>query len=715
MLNESPTPSPLEPSTSQAADADLQSLSQALVFLARQLDHPCEEAQAFRLISEVMRSHPGTVHDSWWSWLLSAGRSLGLTLRVSDVPPRDLKVILHSGTCVVAECRAVRDHQLNIQELDAKRIVLVGSLPAKLPEHLEQRSKGTLIRVILAVAEPDLGAAHHRHEKPWVMLWRLLAPDHKDLWAVVAISGVAGLLMLSVPVTAQQLVRTVTFATLYQPIVVLSLMLLGLLGFVAALQSLQVYVAEIIQRRLFVRIAGQVTRHLTQADAAAWRQYSMPELVNRFLEVAIVQKVTAALMVDGIAILLTTLISMSVMAFYHPFLLGYDVVLLVLLATIFFGFGRNGVKTAIQESRTKYGVLSWLEDMARCPGVFRTGGVELLAQQRTDVLCADYLHARRSHFSILIRQIVLVLILQVIATTALLGLGGFLVLNEQLTLGQLVAAELIVAMIVASFAKLGKHLEGWYDLLASVDKLSHLLDLPAEPQDGLIGLSRQGPAELVICEAASRETGSPTDPSSKRPLLRVAPGETAALVNWNPSLTHDFADGLRGLRGVSGPTLLIDGVQIDDIRADVLRQHVAVARDLEFLPSTIAENIHLSRPQVGESDVREACHAAGLTDELHLAGLSLSTQVLPSGWPLNAGQQRRLILARALAGRPRILFIDQLCDAFAAAEFQQVWARVSRPPSPMTILVATVREDIAQVIGHATTGPRSHGTEPGGH
>jgi putative ABC transport system ATP-binding protein len=703
MLNGSPILNPQF--NAENSDADLPGLSQALVFLARQLDRPCEEAQACRLLSEVMRSNPGTVHDSWWSWLLSAGRSLGLTLRVSDVPPRDLPAILRSGARVVTERRAAQDHRLNFQELDAKRIVLVGSLPTILPERLEQQGAGTLIRVIIAASEADLGSAHHRHEKPWVMLWKLLAPDRKDLWAVLAISGVAGLLMLSVPVTAQQLVRTVTFATLYQPIVVLSLMLLGLLGFVAALQALQVYVAEIIQRRLFVRIAGQVTRHLTQADAAAWRKYAMPELVNRFLEVAIVQKVTAALIVDGIAILLTTLIGMSVMAFYHPFLLGYDVLLLVLLATIFFGFGRNGVKTAIQESRTKYGVLSWLEDMARCPGVFRTGGVELLAMQRTDVLCADYLHARRSHFSILMRQIVLVLILQVIATTTLLGLGGFLVLNEQLTLGQLVAAELIVAMIVASFAKLGKHLEGWYDLLASVDKLSHLLDLPAEPHDGLIGLSSQGPAEIVIRKAAPHQTDSQDDTSSRNELLRVAPGETAALLNWNSSLTQDLADGLRGLRGLSDLELILDGVQIDDVRGDVLRHHVTVARDLEFLPGTIAENVHLSRPRVSESDVREACDAVGITEELRQAGRTLTTQLLPNGWPLNAMQQRRLILARALAGKPRVLFMDHLCDVFAEVEFRELWQRLSRYQPRTTILVATARQDIALLIGHVAAGP----------
>ena len=692
---------------SEHEGTDLTSLAQALVLLARQLERPCEEAQAYRLLSEAMRSHPGTVQKSWWIWLLSAGRSLGLTLRVSDVPTRDFSAILQSGALLVTERSEAQQHRLNFRELDSKGIILVGSLPTTVTEVPEQRGSGNLIRVIIASGETDFPSAHHHDEKPWVTLWKLLAPDQKDLWAVATISGVAGLLMLSVPITAQQLVRTVTFAALYQPIVVLSLMLLGLLGFVAALQALQVYVSEIIQRRLFLRIAGQVTQRLTRADSAVWRQIAMPELVNRFLEVAIVQKVTASLMVDGIAILLTTLISLSVMAFYHPFLLGYDIVLLVLLATIFFGFGRNGVKTAIQESRAKYGVLSWLEDMARCPGIFRTGGVDLLAMQRTDVLCAHYLHARRSHFAILLRQIVLILILQAIATTALLGLGGFLVLNEQLTLGQLVAAELIVATIVASFAKLGKHLEGWYDLMASIDKLSHLVDLPSEPHDGLIGLTRQGAAAVSIQSLSSDESNS-TSHASVGQLLDLAPGERAALLNWNPASTHDLAEILRGARGISSLTVQIDAVRTDDIRPDVLRVHAAVARELELLPATISENIHLSRPNVTEQNVRAVCDATGLSKEMKSAGMSLSTQLLPVGWPLDELQTRRLILARALAGQPRLLLIDHLLDVFAESDVVELWQQLSQSQPQTTILVATVREDIAQLVGRSVTGPRDH-------
>jgi putative ABC transport system ATP-binding protein len=677
---------------------EIADLSRALVFLARQLDRPCEESHASRLLAEVIRANPGAGQDYWWRWLLSAGRSLGLSMQVADIPAADLPVLLRSGAIAVAERRVVEIQKLNLPKRSLQRLCVV--------EHggdCDNKSFGApepnTLRVILVIPGSH-GVSEH---KPLVMLWKLISPDQSDLLALVVISGAAGLLMLSVPVAAQQLVRNVTFATLYQPIVVLSLLLLGLLGFVAALQALQVYVAEIIQRRLFLRVASQVSHRLVRADVAVWTHHSVSDLVNRFLEVAVVQKVAASLLVDGIAIVLTTVIGMGVMAFYHPFLLGYDALLVLVLTAILFGFGPSGVRTAVEESRAKYDVLSWLEDLARCPSVFRIGGVEPFAIQRTEVLCDTYLRRRGTHFAILIRQIILILMLQAIATTTLLGLGGFLVLNEQLTLGQLVAAELIVTMIIASFAKLGKHLEGWYDLLASINKLSHLFDLPPESNDGLVGISFQGPVELVFAESDSSTLSPGEHPESRS----VRAGESAALLDWNRSLTAEIAQLLQGQRHSSALHLMIDRIRIDDIRPDILRQHVSVVASLEFLPASVAENIHLSRSNIFESDVYGVCESTGLNVELANSGLNLTTSLLPNGWPLHGRQQVLLALARVLAGKPRLLYLDHILDTFNETEFQELWQQLSRIQSHTTIVMATGRADLAKYVGSVIPEPRN--------
>ncbi len=652
-----------------------------------------------RMVAEVALCWPGALADNWWKWLVEAGRSLELDLRVADVEVRDLVPILASGAVVLVKT----DDGQSLVEL--KRSGRRGYVSQRLdgnPVTADLPFQNGFLRVVIGhAAHHPGGHDSHAHPKPFALLWKLLQPEWKDILTVVAISSVAGVLMLSVPVTAQQLVRAVTFATLYQPIVVLSLVLLGLLGFVAALQTLQAYVAELIQRRLFIRVAGTVARHLPRVSTEAWQQTDVPEVMNRFLDIVVVQKVVAALLVDGIGIVLTTVIGMSVMAFYHPFLLGYDLLLLGFLALVVFGLGRRGVQTAILESKAKYSVVAWLETMARCPSIFQSFGVDALACDRADVLCAQYLQQRRVHFRILLRQVVMILFIQVVATTALLGLGGYLVLQEQLTLGQLVAAELIVAMIVASFAKLGKHIEGWYDLLAAVDKLAHLTDLPLQSNAGIVGVSRNGPARLEIrlrdqsgSVAASHENSTGTNGAN----LIIKPGGMVALCNGDEKVLGSIRQTLAGSRTREEWMVTVDGVDVVDFRPDILSAHVAVARSLEFIPGTIAENIHLHRLGITDADVLLALNITGLTEEFRRAPLLLSDDMLPSGWPLRPSQALRLVLARALAGRPRVLVLDGLLDSLGDKELGECVSQLASISRHTTILVLTNQARVASLI-----------------
>jgi ABC-type bacteriocin/lantibiotic exporter with double-glycine peptidase domain len=684
-------------------DADaLRAIAAGLHYLSAHAECPCEPRVAERLVAEAAHGWGGTPQDSWWRWLLGAARSLGLELRVADVSAKDLGVLVRAGTAVVAG--PPEDGTLLIVEPGRRRTVRWSYLDGRRDSVAIPRD---IVRVVLA------GPLHlpsgHAAPRPLRSLWALLRPELKDVGAIVCLSAVAGLLMLSIPVTAQQLVRAVTFASVYQPIVILSLLLLMLLGFTAALQAVQAFVAEVIQRRMFVRTAATVAGRLPHAAASNWQDGHPPELVNRFLEIALVQKIVASLLVDGVSIVLTTLIGMTVMAFYHPFLLGYDVVLLGLLTAVIFGFGRAGVTTAITESKAKYALQAWLEDLARCPSIFRTPNVALWGTQRTDALCAEYLVARRSHFRILLRQIVLILSLQAIATTSLLGLGGYLVLQEQLTLGQLVAAELIVAAIVSSFAKLLKHLESWYDLLASVDKLAHLLGIPLESQQGLIGLSPSGPARLQFPSALPADPLRPGEES----LIEVSPGECVALCGWSDADIEQLCSLLRGEASANASCVLIDGIDVFDLRPDVLRSHVVVVRDLEFLDATIAENIHLNRPEVLEDRVLWLVENLGLGNDLRRRRIALTSPMTPSGWPLMWSERLRLVLARTLAGQPRLVFVEHLLDGLAEDELERVAGVLKAVSKHTTILVATERNDIARIFPRRIPGSNWRMAETG--
>jgi putative ABC transport system ATP-binding protein len=318
-----------------------------------------------------------------------------------------------------------------------------------------------------------------RAESAGARLWMFAALDRDDLWLLVIYASAIGLLNLAAPIAVQSLVSSVAFGVLLQPIVVLSLLLMLALGIQAALKAMSLRVVELLEERCFVRAAvdfswrlGRITDESDEHDLDA-----------KFFEVVSIQKSIRTLLSDGLGTVLQIAIGLLVLAFYHPALLAFDLILLVLIALIIWIPASKGLATSLSESKKKYALAGYLRKLHGA----RTQSERLNEADippKTESLVREYLDARRSHFRVAFGQQVGALVLQVLAITVVLGLGGYLVLMQQLTLGQLVAAELIVASIAAGVAKLGKHFDAGYDLLTSLEKLGHVIEL--ETQDSLV-------------------------------------------------------------------------------------------------------------------------------------------------------------------------------------------------------------------------------------
>jgi putative ABC transport system ATP-binding protein len=469
---------------------------------------------------------------------------------------------------------------------------------------------------------------------------------------------------------------------------------LGFLGFAAAIRALLAYVVEILQRRLFVRVVADLAYRLPRVRQDAFDGHHGPELINRFFEVVTVQKVAATMLLEGVLLILQTFIGMAVLAFYHPFLLGFDIVLLACIVFIIFGLGRGAVTTSIQESRAKYAIAAWLQELARHPTAFRLHGGNRFALERADQLTVDFLESRRLHFRVLMRQILFALGLQAIAATVLLGLGGWLVIQGQLTLGQLVAAELIVTVIVGSFAKLGKHMESFYDLMSSMDKLGHLFDLPIEDHTKLFHLHEGGPAALEVRDVSYHYHAS--GDALQGVSFELQPGETLAVVEPDGSGKSTLIELLSGIRRPAAGHIELDGIDLRELRCDSLREHMALARSCEIFHGTIDENVHMNRPNISARDVRQALAAVGLLDDLLKLPRGLDTPLQTNGAPLSSGQAHRLALARAIVGRPRLLLIDGTFDAIADDVLVSILDKLISPEMPWTLVVATGRADVAR-------------------
>ncbi len=533
-------------------------------------------------------------------------------------------------------------------------------------------------------AAHDVGYGHSP-PRPYTRLRQLLQPERRDIAAVILFAVAVAVLSLATPIAVESLVNTVAFGILIWPVVAIAGILMTCLGLAAAIRAMQVYVVECIQRRLFVRVVADYAHRIPRLKLEAFDLRYAPELGNRFFDVLNLQKSAAFLLLDGVALVVTAVVGMVVLAFYHPFLLGFDLLLILMIAFMLFVLGWGGIRTCLHESHAKYDVAAWLQELLRCLRAFKFAGGRHLALEKADQLAGEYVTARRDHFRVVWRQTVFALGLQAVASTALLGLGGYLVINRQLTLGQLVAAELIVALVVASVAKLGKYAETYYDLLAGAEKLGLLTDLPLEREGGeaLPPADRGVALRVHSLEHVSHRT-LPTNPD-----WGVAPNERVAVVGPPGSGKTTLFEVLCGLREPGRGAVEVDGIDLRGLSLESLRKQVALVERSDVFLGTVTENVCVGRVDLSPADVREALQTVGLLGVVHALPLGLNTVLTPYGGPLTGGQAIRLTIARALAGHPRLLMLDGVLDDLDLRECPDLMPYLFDHSVPWTLLVAS--------------------------
>jgi putative ABC transport system ATP-binding protein len=537
---------------------------------------------------------------------------------------------------------------------------------------------------------------HHEHVSPERRFFRLLKAERQDIITLLIFSVFSGILYLAAPLAVDAVVSNLAFGGQSRPyvqaIVVLAIALFGALGLQAVVSGFQYYISDIIQRRIFVRTAADLAYRLPRVKAQSLDEVHAPELVNRFLDVVTAQKSTALLLLDGVNLIFGSLIGMLLLSLYHPLMLMFVVILLALIALSMWLLGKGAVTSSIAESRVKYDVVNWFEEIAAFPFAFKGPGGYQMAYERANQLVTEYLARRAGHFRIVMRQIVALLVLSVTAAAVLLILGGWLVVSQQITLGQLVASELIMGTIVTAMAKMGKKLEAWYDAMAAMDKLGHIFDLEIEREDGEQPLAREGGAEVRACEISFGYH----EPLFAKKSFTVTPGSRAAIVGPHGSGASSLLDILFGLRQPSEGHVSIDGLDLRSWYLEALRESVMLLRRNEIVDGTIIENLRLGRVDVGLDEIREALERVGLLDVLLHRPEGLNLRLKVSGAPLSGNQRTRLLLARALVQRPRLLLIDELFDSLDDESFKLLETAILDPSLTWTVILATRDHDVTK-------------------
>jgi putative ABC transport system ATP-binding protein len=409
-----------------------------------------------------------------------------------------------------------------------------------------------------------------------------------------------------------------------------------------------------------------------------------PEMANRFFDVITMQKSTASLLVDALTLVIQTLTGLMLLAVYSPFLLAFDIVLLLCMTIVIYLLGKGAVRTAIEESLIKYRIAHWLEDIIGNPNAFQVHGGSELAMDRSNRMIVEYLAARRKHFVVLIRQSLFALLLNAVSISALLSLGGWLVLTEALSIGQLVASVSVVALVVGGFAKIGKSLESYYDLMAATDKVGHLIDLPtiapARAIDAGIG--------PVTVRLRGLRIGQHHHEIAV-PSISINAGERVAVIGEGRCGKSSLLQTLAGVQSPLAGLAEIGGIDSRDVNRFAEGSMVGFVSESEVFHGTLVENVSLNRLSIMTDDVRDSLQTADLWDEVLAMPRGLESQLQTAGYPLSHTQMERLMIARAIVARPRLLLIDGTLDRLPPEMRLRIWETIRAAEQPWTILIVT--------------------------
>jgi ABC-type bacteriocin/lantibiotic exporter with double-glycine peptidase domain len=489
------------------------------------------------------------------------------------------------------------------------------------------------------------------------LLIKAVRLERKDLFVVIIYAIVIGLLYLIVPLAVQELVNLIAFGV-QQTLFILSALVVATLFCVGLLQVLQRYIIEIIQQRLFVNNAFELLLSIIGAQKGVLDN----KKINLFFEVLALQKSTSKLLADGLSALLQTVAGFLLLAFYHPWFLALNLSLILFSFLAIFLGGRGGLKTSLEESNHKYDLVNWLQDLGSCQESFQLMGNLDYMFQKTDKINVGYLNARLSHFGVLTRQRIASFLVQIVANGSLLALGGYLVIQGQLTLGQLIAAELVVNAILVGLDKFVSQLDVVFDLLTALVKLDYLHSLPRSLAHGEVVLDADALVGLKLeCRnlhfSHKLENGESNE-IFKGLNLTVEPGQWVSIRGESGSGKSTLLSIMSGLYHTDKGAIYLDEVNMNDIKFTNLGEILGLVRGGSNLifEGTVKENILLGRPE--KVKLRKVLQLVSLDEEIDQLPEGLNTMVKSKGENLSESQIARLLLARALVSHPRLLLID---------------------------------------------------------
>jgi putative ABC transport system ATP-binding protein len=487
--------------------------------------------------------------------------------------------------------------------------------------------------------------------------FEILAPERSFYWLAVVYGIGISLLTLATPISVQMLINTVANIGLVAPLVVLSLSLFVLLLVAGALNSLRIYVMDVFGRHFYARMVSEISLRSIYARNPFFDDRGDSALFNRYFDIIIVMKQLPNLLVGGFTIVLQMVVGFLLVSSYHPLLLAFNAAIALLIWVVWAIWGRRAIRSAVELSHRKHATASWLEALGHSNGFYATEQHIDTALSRTDEATGHYMEQHRLHFRHHFAQTLSFLVIYASASAALLGLGGWLVIVGELSLGQLVAAELVLSAVFFGISQLGTYLTYFYDVCGAVDELSLFFkveqEVPSEAHKRL-----QGDSSLEFFRVTADGRGQTISLDFKVP----ARSRVCAYADSHVA-QRLFTNLVRGQDMPQSGYITLGGTDLRELKAYEARREIIILDRPNAVEATIREYLRLSADGSSTFDVMEELARVGLAEKVAQLPDGLDTRLAGTGAPLSITETLQLKLAAAMMAQPRLLVLSQAYDA----------------------------------------------------
>ena len=495
-------------------------------------------------------------------------------------------------------------------------------------------------------------------KRPLQRLLQVLNLERTEIGAIYFYAILAGLLQLAVPLGVQAIINFVLAGSLSTSIIVLIILVVLSVFFTGLLQVNQMKIIEKIQQRIFTRYSFEFAWRIPRLDLKKIDQYYLPEFVNRFFDTVNLEKSLSRLLLDIPAALIQVLFGLILLSLYANVFIVFSLLVLLILFLIIRITYAKGLSTSLDESEYKYEVAGWLEEIARVLKSFQFSRGSSLPVDKTDVLVTKYLHARTSHFRVLLLQYWSMIGFKILITAGMLIVGALLLVSNEINVGQFAAAEIVILLVLASVEKLIRSLDKIYDILTAVEKLGKVIDKPLEPE-GTLGLDAStGGVAIAVNDLSFSYT-------DQRPILhqlsfKISAGEKVCIRGGEGSGKSTILKLLTGAYSDFEGNILINEIPIGNYNPALLRAETGILfNQQEIFQGTLYENITLGDTTITTSQINLLAAKLGISEFIASLKKGFDTQIDAVGNRLSSAVIRKVLLLRALVSKPKLLLLEE--------------------------------------------------------